>query len=139
MEAYDDYGNFIFDLSPENLRIIEDGYELPAMYTSVSEPGLQTILAINEAPMMTYQYSGISYYEHLRSGLSNWLATRAENNADLYSLVTNPGPQAVRVSSASQFHRLCLTMILIFCINRPEQQAFLLRLIWQQTHSLILI
>ena len=108
VEAYDDYDNFIFNLNPENMKIIEDGYDLPALYTSISEPGLQTILAINEAPMMTYQYSGISYYEHLRSGLSNWLVNRAENNGDLYSLVTNPGPQAVRISSASQFSQVLL-------------------------------
>ena len=108
MEAYDDYGNFVFEVNPENIQIIEDGYQLPALYSALSEPGLQTILAINETPMMTYQYAGISYYEHLRSGLVTWLESRAENGSDIYSLVTNPGPQAVRLSSAGEFSQTLL-------------------------------
>ena len=108
MEAYDDYGNFVFGVNPENIQIFEDGYELPALYSALSEPGLQTILAINEAPMMTYQYAGVSYYEHLRNGLVAWLESRAENSSDFYSLVTNPGPQAVRLSNAGQFSQSLL-------------------------------
>ena len=102
MEVYDDYGNFLFGVNPEDVTVIEDGYELASSYVALTEPGLQTILAINEAPMMTYQYAGVSYYDHLSSVLVNWLNTRAEISGDLYSLVTNPGPQAVRFENADR-------------------------------------
>ncbi len=95
-EAYDAYGRFAASLSKADVQALEDDNPLPVQALQQQEPGLQFILALNAAPLLTAQTAGVSHFDQLRGAVAAWAETRPSNGADDYSLSTNTGLMTIR-------------------------------------------
>ena len=95
-EAYDDSGRFANYLSASNVQILEDDQPLPVEKLQQQEPGLQFIVALNAAPILTSQSAGVSNFDQIRMAIAAWAQTRSAGGPDDYSLSTNTGLVAIR-------------------------------------------
>ncbi len=95
-EAYDAAGRFAEYLSKADVQVLEDGAPLPVELLQQQEPGLQFILALNAAPLLTAQNAGVSNFEQIRGSLAAWAETRPSGGQDDYSLSTNTGLMTIR-------------------------------------------
>ncbi len=95
-EAYDSSGRFAANLSSSNVQALEDGKALPVEKLQQQEPGIQFIIALNAAPILTTQTAGVSHFDQLRGAIAAWVQTRSTGGPDDYSLSTNTGLVAIR-------------------------------------------
>ncbi|NPV76476.1 MAG: FHA domain-containing protein [Anaerolineae bacterium] len=102
-ETYDESGNFIEDLQPEEIRVIEDGVPRPLEVLEKFEPGVQFIAAINTAPVFLNQVAGVSLYGRVQEALASWARTQDAGGLGDYSLASNTGLQAIRLDDPQEF------------------------------------
>lgn len=96
MEAYNAHGGFIHDLQPADVQVLENGELLKADALTLSQPGLQFILAFNNGPQMAKRgSSGASLYETIQKHLLSW-AQNQHASTDDFTLITNDGLQTIR-------------------------------------------
>ncbi|MBT3390613.1 MAG: FHA domain-containing protein [Chloroflexi bacterium] len=91
LQAYDSGGNFVHDLTPESVTIIEDDKDLPISEIRQLTPGAQFVVAINMGPAYAIQGAeGLTRYEDIRQALGAWIDTYPidQKNDDL-SIITN--------------------------------------------------
>ncbi len=103
IEAVDSDGNFIPDLTTEDVRILENGTTLAPESLEKVEPGLQFILAVNAAPMLGNFVAGVRQYDSLKLALESWTQSIPEDNPNDFSLSTNSGFQTVRQTSPKEW------------------------------------
>lgn len=103
MEAANAEGQFVDTLKPEDVVILENGSERPAVKLQQEQPGLQIILAINAAPVFENHYSGVSRFEAMQKTLGTWARTQPFPTQDDFSLATNTGLQLTRSVDPTQW------------------------------------
>ena len=103
MEVFDSQGNFIEDLQPTQVQVVENDRPLPLVELTLHEPGIQVTVALNLAPMMGYAVGGGTYYQQFQQALINWAQTQPAASPDDFSLATNTGLQAIRLADPQQW------------------------------------
>lgn len=105
LEAYDESGQALNDLSEADIAIIENEQEpIPIDLLQRSEPGYQLILAYNLSPSLaTNTSSGASRYQAITDHIIQWLDSRPANSPDDFSMVTDTGLHEIRVDSPREF------------------------------------
>jgi hypothetical protein len=95
-------GEFIFGLERQNVRIIEDGSQLPILEIEPLRTGAQFVLAISPGPAFDIRdVQGISRYEYLAEALVGWANSRAGSTVDDLSIILADGPESTHLSETS--------------------------------------
>ena len=103
LEAVDSSGNFISDLTRNDVRVVENGIARPLESLEKVEPGLQFILAVNAGAMLGNYVAGVRQYDSLKTAVVSWAQSIPEDSPNDFSLATNSGLQAVRQSSVKDW------------------------------------
>jgi len=84
-------GEFLKDLLPINVEIIENGQKLSASSLELVNSGVQLTVAVNEGPTLANRYSGVSRFERIKAALFTWISAHDSQTTDEFHLVTNQG------------------------------------------------
>ena len=98
MEAYAPDGKFIPDLSDSDLRLIEDGAARPVEVLTRLQSGLHLVAAFNTSPSLAAAQNGTTPLEQVRKILLAWCAAQSNSGLDEFSLVSNSGEQATKLT-----------------------------------------
>ncbi|MBN1667182.1 MAG: FHA domain-containing protein [Anaerolineales bacterium] len=91
-QIYDEQGNFLSGVAPDQVEIIEDSASLPVMQWLELQTGVQFVLAINPGPSLAIRdVNGIARFDYLRQDLTTWIEALEEPATDDWSLVTTDG------------------------------------------------
>ncbi len=107
-EAFDERGNFLKDLKPEDIQVIEgEGVNdeeniRPVERLELLQPGLDFIVAVNLAPELNTRYAGVRRYEAVLQRLQEWM-TGETFTGDRLSLATNSGLQLIRSTDQQEW------------------------------------
>ncbi len=96
VEAYDTAGQFIQNLNPEDLTILENGQPRPLLNLTLLNPGAHLILVFNYGPEWSVAYAQRSRFQYLRQHWLAWAQAQPTPTSDRLSLITNSGLQLVR-------------------------------------------
>lgn len=99
LEAYDAEGRFINDLLPRQVTVMENGRPLALDALDRVEPGVQFTLAYNVGPTLANRYTGGSRFAILQQSLIDWAGAQPQSSPDRFSLISNSGVQAIRLSN----------------------------------------
>lgn len=99
LTVHDPNGNFIPDLSSENVRVVEDDTAKPVDSLTYLEPGLELIVAVNSGAPLGYAARGGTRYQLLANALQAWSSPRPQNDTDRFSLITGAGILTAHESS----------------------------------------
>ena len=103
LEAYDTAGNSIPDLNMNEIRVLENGVELPLEELQRIEPGVQIIVAANNAPSLANFVGGATIFDRLRIALRDWASRQPAGTPDDFSIASNSGLLAVRLQDPQQW------------------------------------
>ncbi len=104
LDVHDAQGQFIHDLEPEQIRVLEDGNQLPVSEISELRQGVQFVVAINPGPSLGVRDSrGISRYDYIKDALTLWAASRRGSTIDDLSLVITGSATISHVSDSQQW------------------------------------
>ena len=103
LEIYDTAGNSIPDLKKEEISILENGVELPLEELQRIEPGVQIIVAANNAPSLANFVGGATLFDRLRIALRDWASRQPAGTPDDFSIASNSGLLAVRLQDPQQW------------------------------------
>jgi hypothetical protein len=103
LEAFDNDGNVIRDLTPANVQITENGQMLAPTQVESIQNGLQVIVAINTSTWQLQQKDGASEYLRMREALAGWAAAIPDQTPDDFSLATPDGLLVIRDRMPEQF------------------------------------
>lgn len=105
LDAYDQQGNFVSDLTLRNVSLTEDGQDRIINETFLTQPGLDALVAINlSSTLSNRSSSGTTRFQDLYAALLNWinfLPVTAET--DRYTLTGNEGVLIERNKERSAF------------------------------------
>jgi hypothetical protein len=94
LDAHDAEGNFIHGLQPGEVRILENENILPVDELTELSPGVQFVIAVTAGSSFTIRDGlGVSRYEYLVRGLSQWSWEAVQTGQDDFSLVISAGPE----------------------------------------------
>ena len=102
LEAWDDQGNFLSGLKPQNLEVIENGHVIQPDRMEVVDVGLRLTLAVDISPAFGAQSQGASQYEHLRQLLLRWSRVQQGQHDD-FSFSTPTGLYVIRSTEPSEW------------------------------------
>ena len=92
LDVYDGEGNFVHDLTTEDVRAVENGREIPPTQLTESNNGAQFVVAINMGPVYAIKNEeGLSRYELIDQRLRRWIDEYPAQTNDDLSLLTNDG------------------------------------------------
>jgi hypothetical protein len=105
LDVFDKLGIFVSDLTLRNVKLTEDGHERIVNETILTQPGLDTIIALNLSPTLSNRsVAGATRLQEIYSTLLNWINSLPPSSAtDLYSLTSNEGILKERQKERSQF------------------------------------
>lgn len=107
-EAYDVQGNFLTDLKPEDIQVIEgnglndEQHRQPVQELELLQPGLDVIVAINFGPELNTRYAGVRRYEAVLQRLQQWMGNETSGTERL-SIATNSGLQLIRSTDQQEW------------------------------------
>lgn len=92
-------GDFVFGLEKHNVRIFEDGNQLPVLELEPLRIGVQFVLAISPGPPFEIRdVQGVSRYEYLAEALVGWANSREGSTVDDLSIVVADGPESTHLT-----------------------------------------
>jgi hypothetical protein len=92
LDVRDAQGFFISSLTPDNVRVLEDGQELFAAELVETRPGAQIVVAVNIGSSFAIRDGeGFTRYDYVSGAMTAWANTLAGENIDDLSLVTPAG------------------------------------------------
>jgi len=103
LEAYNAAGDFLDNLSPGEVQVLEDGKPQSLVSLEKVEPGLQIIVALNNAPIFAERSGNNSVFELIQNALVTWAQTQPAASPDDLSLVTNTGLQFIRMENPQEW------------------------------------
>ena len=107
LDAFDDQGNFITNLTPKDVSILENGVQITPDHLENPGTALSFVLAINsDQALAVRDGSGVSRYQKEADILSSWAAARPAKSQDKLALVWNGGMIASHLSPAAWKARL---------------------------------
>ena len=99
LEVFDSAGNFVYGLTANDIRILENSVPLPTQNLQDIQSGVQFITVLNPGRAFALRNSnGVSRYDFLVEALSNWAVRRTGSTIDIISLIENGGPQFSHLS-----------------------------------------
>jgi hypothetical protein len=107
-EAYDAQGNFLTDLKPEDIQVIEGNglneqqNRQPVEQLELLQPGLDVIVAINFGAELNTRYAGVRRYEAVLQRLQQWMENEPSGSERL-SIATNSGLQLIRSTDRQEW------------------------------------
>jgi hypothetical protein len=106
LTVYDAEGNFVRDLQPQDVSILENDQEIPVSTLEYLEPGVQFVVALNPGPAFAIRDSqGTSRYDLIANALRNWISSAGGDRGDDLSLLTTIGPRASHLSNPADWQR----------------------------------
>jgi hypothetical protein len=102
MDAYNGENNFISNLKPAEIQIIEDGQALAVEEIEGVTNGLQIILSLNTSSLLGATRSGAAEYERVQTALETWARAQQPKTIDDYSLATPTGLYLIRSQETEQ-------------------------------------
>ncbi len=102
-EIYDAGGNFVPDILPADVKLVEDGVDRSLVELKLVEPGLQTLVAINTSPELSALSDDESYIAKVKNSLQNWAGEQPINGLDDFSLVDNTGLKVIRSTNIQEW------------------------------------
>ena len=105
LDAYDGQGKFIPGLDLNSFIIFEDGIEMPVNETSLLEPGLHSIIAINLGATLSNRANDTvpTRFETAVFDLAQWLNGLNSDAANQYSLTSNEGILVEKLQEKDSF------------------------------------
>jgi hypothetical protein len=94
MEMFDDSGNFIADLTADQVKVVEDGIALPLATLDRSEPGIQIILAYNPSTAFAVSAPGGNYFSYIQKTIEVWTQNQPAGTPNTLSITSNTGIHA---------------------------------------------
>lgn len=82
-------GNFIGDLTTDQVHVLENDREEKVTSLNLLEPGTHFILAINEGRTLGNSYAGKTRMDRMKEVWSAWIKTESITTLDDFSLVNN--------------------------------------------------
>lgn len=100
-------GEFVFGLERQNVRIIEDGSQLPVNELEPLRTGVQFVLAVSPGPAFDIRdVQGVSRYEYLAEALVGWANSREGSTVDDLSIIVADGPEATHLTEIDRWATL---------------------------------
>ena len=110
LDVQDAEGKFIHGLQAEDIRVVENGRQLPVVEISEQRPGVQVVVALNPGQTFAVRNSqGISRYDFLVDAFGKWAKSRQGSTLDDWSLLTTNGPEISHVSDPMVWFSAVLT------------------------------
>lgn len=104
LDLHDADGNFIQDLQPEQLSILEEGSSLPVQQIEQLRPGVQAVVAINPGPAFAIRnFQAVSRYDMVKNALRTWAKSRLGTTTDDWSLLITGGSVVSHTSEPARF------------------------------------
>lgn len=103
LEAYDEANRTVADLTAAEVEVLENGRSLPLDTLEQVEPGIQVIVAANNAPSLANFVGGDTYFDRMRLVLRAWAARQPADTPDDFSIASNTGLVAVRLEEPRQW------------------------------------
>jgi hypothetical protein len=85
----DDEGNFIANLTSDQVHVLENDREVKVTSLDVLEPGIHFVVAVNEGKTLANSYAGTSRMERMKSVIADWIKSESITTLDDFSLVNN--------------------------------------------------
>lgn len=89
--AFDAGGDFIRNIRPGELRVLENNATLPEYDLEMLRTGVRVFVTFNEGPTLANRFSGVSRFDRIKTALFNWIAAQSSDAEDEMTLVTNQG------------------------------------------------
>lgn len=103
LEAYDETNAAIPDLTLDEVSVLENGVAVPLDSLKRVEPGVQMIVATNNAPYLANVVGGLAFFDRIRLALRDWAARQPADTPDDFSIASNTGLVAVRLQEPQQW------------------------------------
>ncbi len=84
-------GEFIQDLQPSDVTILENSRSVTPSSMQKIEPGIHFVVAVNEGPTLANRYAGVVRFESIKNALSAWISAQPSTSVDDFSIVNNAG------------------------------------------------
>lgn len=88
----DPEGNFIKNLKPGELRVIENNATITTYDLEMSRTGMRFYVTFNEGPTLANRFSGVSRFDRIKTALYNWINSQSSDTTDDLVVITNQGP-----------------------------------------------
>jgi hypothetical protein len=107
MDVFDSNGNFIQNLTAEDVYLIEDDRIIDEVTLEELRPGLQLVVVVNPGLEFARRNSqAVSRYDILLDALKNWLKSRAGTTIDDISLLVTDGPNVQHTNDYQEVLRV---------------------------------
>jgi hypothetical protein len=104
LEARTGDGKFVHGLKAEDVRIQEDGRELPVRELREIRQGVQVVFAINPGPPFGVRNSqGVTRYDMVAGALAGWAKSRLGSNLDDLTLIATGAASVNHLSSPADW------------------------------------
>lgn len=90
--AFDLEGNFLGNLRPNELRVLENNVTIPEYDLEMVHNGVRFFVAVNEGPTLANRFSGVSRFDRIKTALFNWVSSHPADTVDELTLLSNQGP-----------------------------------------------
>ncbi|TLN03246.1 hypothetical protein FDZ74_14820, partial [bacterium] len=84
-------GDFIQDLQPADVKILENSRQVAVGNLELIEPGIHFVVAVNEGPTLANRYAGVVRFDTIKKALTDWIGTQSSTTSSDFSLVNNSG------------------------------------------------
>ncbi len=105
MEVYDPSGNFLADVTKDQVTVIEDGKSITLDSLDRIEPGIQIILAYNPSSAFAVTAPGGNYFTYIQKTLHVWAQNQPTNTPNSLTIATNTGLQAMQLTNVSDWQQ----------------------------------
>jgi hypothetical protein len=85
----DDEGNFVANLTADQVHVLENDREVKVTSVDVLEPGIHFVVAVNEGKTLANSYAGTSRLERMKAVITDWIQSESITTLDDFSLVNN--------------------------------------------------
>jgi len=103
LDVHLENGDFVHDLHPENLEVLENGQARPVDELKELRAGVQFALAFSLGPSLGIRDSqGNSRLDYIKLSLSTWGGDPSQSKLDDLSLVAQDGPEIAHVSTPAE-------------------------------------
>lgn len=107
LHVYDADGNFLHNLNPAELTVLEDSQQADILEINKQNPGIQFVVAINPGHAFAIRDGqGLSRYDYLAESLLNWANGASGSKHDDISLIIKDGPVATHLMDYKEWIRV---------------------------------
>jgi len=104
LDIHNAQGDFIRDLEPTQVTILEDSQRLAVKELSEINPGVQFVLALNPGRSMAIRNAeGVSRYDLISKALKDWIVAPGKPAQDDLSLLISGAPEMTHLTDTSQW------------------------------------